>query len=310
MKTRKSSKEKTTTLFNRYVWLVDLVYRSGGITFEEINRRWCKASLNEEGEELPLRTFHNHRAAIEEMFDVMITCNKRDGYKYYIDNSEDMERGGVRTWLLNTFSINNLINESHKLKRRILFEHIPSGQRYLAPIIEAMRDQLTLTIGYQSFGRDEPNSFEIEPFCVKIFKQRWYVVARSPYKKALLIYALDRIQHLQITEKPYKFPQDFQPETFFEYAFGIMVEQEVKPCLVRLKVRGNQRKYLRSLPLHPSQEEANITENDSVFTYYLAPTYDFKQEILAQGEHIQVLEPEWFAKEIKESHKAALDLYE
>jgi hypothetical protein len=73
-----------------------LIYRYGRISFEEINERWQRSSLNEEEEELPLRTFHNHREAIEEMFGVVIDCDKRGGYKYYIDNSDEMEKGGVR----------------------------------------------------------------------------------------------------------------------------------------------------------------------------------------------------------------------
>ncbi|MEG2599782.1 MAG: WYL domain-containing protein, partial [Muribaculaceae bacterium] len=136
--TLKSSKESVSHLFNRYVWLVDTIYRSGRITFEAINEKWYGSVLNESGEDLPLRTFHNHRKAIEQMFDINIECDKRNRYSYYIENTDDMERGGVRSWLLNTFAINNLVNESHKLKHRILFEQIPSGQHYLVPIIEAM----------------------------------------------------------------------------------------------------------------------------------------------------------------------------
>ena len=67
-KTRSSSKSNAATLFNRYVWLVDTIYRAGRITFEEINERWQRSSLNETGEELPLKTFHNHKNAIQQMF--------------------------------------------------------------------------------------------------------------------------------------------------------------------------------------------------------------------------------------------------
>ena len=149
-------------LFNRYIWLVDTIYRAKKITFEEINERWLRTDMSE-GEDLPLRTFHNHRKAIEQMFDINIECNKRGGYYYYIENAEEMERGGVRSWLLNTFAVSNLINESHHLKQRILFENIPSGREYLTHIIEAMRDSQAIEISYQSFTRDEPHTYEIEP---------------------------------------------------------------------------------------------------------------------------------------------------
>jgi predicted DNA-binding transcriptional regulator YafY len=91
-----------------------------------------------------------------------------------------MEHGGLRSWLLNTFAVNHLINESHKLKRRILFENIPSGQQFLTPILEAMRDGRTLEMRYRSFWSDESHDRVIEPYCVKVFKQRWYVLGRVP----------------------------------------------------------------------------------------------------------------------------------
>jgi len=309
MKPRKTSKDKTSHLFRRYVWLVDIVHRYERISFEEISERWRNSSLNEDNEDLPLRTFHNHRVAIEQMFDIIIDCDKRGGYKYYIDNSDDLKKGGVRSWLLNSFAVNHLINESHKLKHRILFEQIPSGQRFLTHIIEAMRDERTLEITYQSFWRDAPNTFEIEPYCVKIFRQRWYVVARNPYYEAIRIYSLDRIQNLQITEKSFKLPESFDPEAFFGYNFGIIVDETITPCTVQLKVFGKQVKYLQTLPLHHSQEETEITDEYSVFSYFITPTFDFRQEILSHGEGIEVISPDWFRNEMVETMRNMNALY-
>jgi hypothetical protein len=306
---RKSSKNNTSNLFNRYVWLIDTIYRREKISFEEINDVWTRSTLNENYEDLPLRTFHNHRQAIEEMFDINIECDKRDGYTYYIENRDDMEKAGIRTWLLNTFAVNRLINESHKLKQRILFEKIPSGQRYLTPIIEAMRDELRLEMTYQSFWRDEPKTTEIEPYCVKIFKQRWYVLARSLDYDALRIYSLDRIYNLRITETSFKLPKDFYPETIFDNAFGIILFDDIAPCIVQLKVFGKQRKYLQTLPLHHSQKESEVTDDYSVFSYFLSPTFDFMQEILSHGENIEVLTPDWFRENIIKSIRNMNNLY-
>ncbi len=78
-------------LFNRYIWLVDTIYQADGITFEEINEKWLRNSMSE-GLDLPLKTFHNHRKAIENTFDINILCDKRGGYKYYIENVDDIEK--------------------------------------------------------------------------------------------------------------------------------------------------------------------------------------------------------------------------
>ncbi|GAB6120591.1 helix-turn-helix transcriptional regulator [Dysgonomonas termitidis] len=298
MGNKKNAKDSTSNLFNRYVWLVDIIYRRGKITFEEINELWQKSSLNLDSEDFPLRTFHNHRGAIEQMFDIIIECDKRDGYKYYIENTGDMERGGVRSWLLNTFAVNNLINESHKLKQRILFEKIPSGQKYLTPIIEAMRDSLSLEVTYQNFWSDSSYTFEIEPYCIKVFKQRWYVMAYSSYKEQILIYALDRIKNISITNNPFRLPEDFDGELFFADSFGIIADDEIPAETVKIKVYKKQDCYIRTLPLHHSQKEEENTPEYTIFSYYIKPTYDFRQELLSHGADIEVLAPEWFREEI------------
>ena len=300
---RSSSKSNTTVLFNRYVWLVDTIYRAGRISFEEINAQWERSSLNDTGEELPLKTFHNHKNAIQQMFDINIECDRRDGYLYYIEHAEDMERGGVRTWLLNTFAVNHLINESHHLKRRILFEEIPSGQRFLTQIIEAMRDNLTLELTYQSFWNNTASTFEVAPYCVKVFRQRWYVVARSLSDERLRVYALDRIQELRTTENAFTLPEDFDPEAYFADSFGVTVDEDCSVERVRVRVQGIQRQYIRTLPLHASQKEVETTEDVSVFEFHLRPTLDFQQELLthavnAEGD-IEVLEPQWLREHMK-----------
>lgn len=295
---KKSSKDTASNLFNRYIWLVDLIYRKEKITFEEINEQWLRSNLNELKEDLPIRTFHNHRKAIEQMFDIDIECDKRNGYQYYIQNAEDMEQGGVRNWLLNTFAVNNLINESHKLKHRILFEQIPSGQKYLTPIIEAMRDNFSIEISYQSFWRKNPHRTEIHPYCVKIFKQRWYVIGFNSYKNQIMIYGLDRIKELIITENKFELPKNFDGESYFLNSFGIIVDDKIKPETVRIKVCKVKNSYIQALPLHHSQKIEEAHPDYTIFKYFISPTFDFQQEILSQGNDFEVLSPQWFRDEI------------
>lgn len=277
-------------LFNRYIWLVDTIYRADGITYEEINEKWLRSSLNE-GDDLPLKTFHNHRKAIEETFDINIVCDKRNGYKYYIENAGDIEKGGVRTWLLNTFAVNNLINESHHLKHRIVFEEIPSGQKYLTPLIEAMRENRSVEITYGSFWTKESFTAEVEPWFVKVFRQRWYLIARNVRKDALRVYALDRITKLEQTENTFVMPSDFSPEEYFYNCFGVIRDEKIPPETVTLRVLKSKRDYIRSLPLHHSQVEVKTEEEYSDFTYYVSPTYDFISEILSHGYEVEVRSP-------------------
>ena len=252
-------------LFNRYIWLVDTIYRANGITFEEINEKWLMNSMSD-GVDIPLKTFHNHRHAIEDIFDINIVCDKKGGYKYYIENADDMEKGGIRTW---------------------------------TPVIEAMRDSLSVEIKYKSFWRQDEYTAEVEPYFVKVFKQRWYLIARNKIKDATRIYALDRIQALTQTGNTFVMPKDFSPEEYFYNCFGIIHDDNCPSETVELKVYGIQREYFRTLPLHHSQEETETEKDYSVFRYYLSPTYDFVQEILSHGCEVEVLSPGHLRDEIR-----------
>ena len=286
----------TATLFNRYIWLVETIYSAGHISMEEINRRWANSQYNELREkELPLRTFHRHKEAIKAIFDIEIKCDRRIGNLYYIANTEDLEEESMRRWLISTFSVNSLLSESRALKQRILFEEIPSGQRYLTQIIEAMRDSRTLELTYQSFWNDTARTVEVAPYCVKVFHLRWYVVARSLDDNNIRIYALDRIHALRTTEHPLVMTDGFDPKSYFAESFGVIVDVHCAVQRVRIRVQGVQRQYMRTLPLHASQREIESSEKSSVFEFYLRPTLDFQQELLthavnAEGD-IEVLEP-------------------
>ena len=309
-------------LLNKYVWLVETIYKAKKITYEEINQSWLDNDLSE-GNPLPLRTFHKWRIAIEEMFGLIIENEQSGRYRYYIQNADELKNGSMRSWLFNTLTVSNLMLDSVSIKDKVLFEEIPDGEQYLPDILEALKKNLVLGMTYQSFTRDEANSFEIEPYCLKAFKQRWYLVARSPYYNKIMIYALDRVQWLGLTEKSFKYPKNFIPEEFFDDCFGIIADQNIKIETVKFKVSAGQANYLRSLRLHQSQHEIDLrslrlhqsqheierTDEYSIFTVRLRPTFDFRQEILSQGSDIEVLEPKWFRDEIAEISKHMWNKY-
>ena len=153
--------------FERYVWLVNLINRNGYIKFEDISRAWAHSHLNSRGSasmqesELPQRTFFNHIDAIFDVFGIEIKCDRYKGY--YIANNEDYEADGIRKWMLETLSLNSLLNETKDMRDRILFEKIPSSQKWLSVIVDAMRDRKAIDMTYQSFGRDEPGRFIAHP---------------------------------------------------------------------------------------------------------------------------------------------------
>ena len=180
---------------------------------------------------------------------------------------------------------------------------------HLSPILAAMKTDTTLRITYQSYWRNESSTFELEPYCVKLFKQRWYLVGRSPHIDQVRIYALDRILNLETLEKKFKMPKKFDGIVFFKDFYGIIANDNAKVETVRLKVSANQSNYLRSLPLHSSQKELIRSGDYSIFELHLCPEFDFQQEILSKTPEIEVLSPDWLREEIAEKVKVMWEKY-
>lgn len=116
---------------NKYVWLMETIHRArkrDGITLKEIQSRWKDSDLCE-GTELSRRTFINNLHSIEELFEISISCGS--GYRYYIEYGDCFEEGSARSWMLNAFSLNAMVGNSHKLKERVLQEDIAEKLRNL-----------------------------------------------------------------------------------------------------------------------------------------------------------------------------------
>lgn len=295
-------------LFNRYIWLVNTISRRGKISLEQINECWLSSPYNESHDTIPERTFHRHKEAIKSLFDIDICCDRSDGNRYYIANSQDLENNYMRKWLLETFAVDLLTREAKHLKERILFEDIPSGQHFLEQIIEAMRDNRTLRLHYRTFG-DSFSNTEVEPYCVKVYARRWYMLSRSLSDRKLRIYALDRVVELHTTENSFSLPQQFDAKSFFEGSYGIIVDENCKSETIRIRVDSHQRNYLRTLPLHSSQQEVETTEESSLFEFFVRPTIDFRQALLSLGDTVEVVYPAHFREQMHSVIQRMNNLY-
>lgn len=292
--------------FNRYVWLIDTIQQHGYLTFSDISDLWQRSAINDDGSPLPERTFFNHRDAILDIFGIEIKFDKVLGY-HIPDDNPDAE--GIRNWLLTSLSVNNLVNECSNMKSRILLENIPSGQRFLSVAIQAMKEEKKLEILYKRFRDSNEQCIELCPYCVKLFKQRWYLLALPTGQKHPKIYSLDRILRMQVTRQDFKMPDGFDASDYFYECFGIVHDDNQPAEKIKLKVWDKQRDYFRTLPLHHSQIETSAEDNYSIFEYKMAPTWDLEMELLQYNDNVEVLEPESLRDMMIEHAWNMLNLY-
>lgn len=295
--------------FNRYIWLLNTLLQHRRLTFEEISYRWKDSYLGD-GKPLALRTFHVHRDAIAELFGVMVKCDPAT-YEYYISSPERLRNDLTRQWLLNSFTISNMIEAGHNMKDRILFEEIPHGTEYIQTVIDAMQQNKELEITYQSYYAEHDETYHLQPYAMKVYNQRWYVVGYIKEKEGIRNIALDRTKELRISSETFLMPEDFEAEEYYANTVGIFVNDKLNPKKVIIRAYGKQVEYLRSLPLHHTQREIQTKHKEfSDFQYNLCLTPELSSHLLAMGENVKVLEPEELRSEIKNRLMATIQNYE
>ena len=297
----------TYTKFKEYIWLVNTIYQARSITLAEINEKWLQTEMSE-GIPLSRTTFHRHRIAIEEIFGLYIDCDRKNGNKYFIGNDYVLQDDSVQNWMLSTLSVSNLLGESMSLSDRILLENIHSGGEKLKQVIKAMKESKRISITYRCYGGHATRTFDLEPYCVKLFGQRWYLLGRFA-DRGMAIFSFDRILEIKMSNEKFKVDEDFDAAKYFSDCFGVMLDENSKPEKVLIRAYGYEPYYLRDLPLHHSQREIQSTEEYCDFELRLKITSDFKSKLLSRGEWIEILEPKALAKEIVEWHQKAIERY-
>lgn len=296
-------------LFQQIIWLADTVYSNKSITLEEIERKWSQSSYNNyKQSRYDKRTFHRHRDLIMELFGIEIKCNRATNEYYIANDVSGKSASGVRAWIINTFALNNLSNLTAGMQERVIFEEIPEGTRYLSTIVNAMRQNRQLVVSYQGFKRPEPHTFFLAPYCLKVFKQRWYLVGKPhdhPEETEPRVYALDRITVLTETTEPFKLPKKFIPQEHFANYYGVFCGSQFKPERIRVRVGENSIPYLRSLALHASQTEPE----PGVFEWFVAPTFDFIQQLRTYGSELEVLAPQSLRDKFAAEAKNLMKMY-
>ena len=302
------SKSSTGYLFECYIWLVNTISR-GPISRKAIDEKWAHASVNDyQTDAIPDSTFHRWRNTVELLFDITIKCNASG--EYYIDGVTDLHRTDLRGRILNLLSVNNMLRDCHEnLRKQILFEPIPAGEEHLETIIAAMRDRQVLELSYQNFVSDKPTVYHVEAYCLKAYRQRWYLIAFAQERNGIRHFSLDRMVQIQPTQDNYTIPDDFDAEEYFSQVCGVTIPK-MQPQEIKIKVSKAIVPYFRTLPIHPSQKEIEVRENDSVFSYYLIPNEEFFRELRAWGVGVLVLSPDRIARDFCAEAKLIYRLYQ
>ena len=294
----------------RYFHIINKLRKSTA-TFKEIDEYLTKQSeLQGYHFNISKRQFQRDLEDIGAIFEIQISYDFRRRV-YTIDDELHSEISQRRLEALDTF---NALKIGENTSKSILFEkRRPIGTEYLFGLLNAINSNLQVRFTYCKFEDDIPSERIIEPLALREFKNRWYIlgneIRKSGEKKEVKTFALDRILELRITKIKFVKPINFDINEQFRYCFGIFAPMDKIPQEVILSFNSYQGKYIKTLPLHETQEVLKDNEHEFLIKLKLFITPDFFMELLSYGENVKVIQPESLIADMKKSYQKALQRY-
>ena len=183
--------------------------------------------------------------------------------------------------------------ESKPERQLIWFEQVPDyvGAQFLGPLYQAIRARQVLVVRYRPFGAPAAWEATVQPYLLKQFNQRWFLIGEGTGRPGLSNYALDRIENIMPSSEPYLPPPGNLASRFADVV-GVSVPAEGSaPDLVQLRFRAGRGQYVRTKPLHHSQQVTAETPEILAITLRVAPTPELETLLLSFGDDVEVLAP-------------------
>lgn len=253
------------------------------------------------------RTLQRDLKEIRNVFGIDIEYSKTNK-GYYISQSETENMNFQR--MIEAFDMFNSLNLAQDLTPFIHLEkRRPQGTENLYGLLHAIKNKLKIKFTYQKFWEEEVSQRLVEPYALKEFKNRWYILAKDSKDNNIKSFALDRLTNLEITTQHYQYPDNYSIEQNYRYCFGIISPNGSAPQDIILSFDPFQGKYIKTLPLHETQEVLVDNDQETRIKLKLCLTHDLLMELLSFGDNMKVIEPKKLSDEIKEAHKKAYKQY-
>lgn len=184
-----------------------------------------------------------------------------------------------------------------------------AGMDFLGPLLEAIRSTTRCLLVYQRFQSDIAKSYFFHPYVLKQYRHRWYVIGYREDRNEVGIFSLDRIRELELLNESFELSKNFSAEDYFKYSFGITVQPQEKPHKIRLKFNKTEAPFIKSQPLHQSQEIVEENENFMILEIYCWIGFELTNAILGYGSRVEVISPPELRNQIRSEYQNALALF-
>ena len=231
------------------------------------------------------RTMQRDFGLIDEMFGIVIRNDKSRGY--YIAELDEMT-DNYKELLLN-FELLSSINTDSVLQKYVLAEHRRNAIRHelIAPLLKAIRKRNPIEFDYTLVRHNGKIVHKrLMPHFLKESQYRWYLIGYDTDGK-LKSFGVDRISAINILEDT-QFLRDEHIDipALFRESYGIWNNPEDPVEEIVLKYDSVDGAFVKTLPLHHSQQILSEDETGITVKLRLRITNDFVMELLSRSRSV------------------------
>jgi predicted DNA-binding transcriptional regulator YafY len=290
----------------RDLWIYQTIKNNRYISFQELEDRFKNnKSFAEDAVGFSKRTFHRDSNDIEDFFGIHISYDKANK-GYYIE--DDALKPNVDL-LIDSYNLINTIQIFKNYQNFLLAEKRKTGTHHLLFLMDAIQKRLRVQFDYEKFTEKFHSTRLVDPYFLKEFKNRWYLIGKDKEDNKIKSFGLERITNLTTTPSVFDYPKNFDPEEYYKDCFGIFHLSDVEPEEVILSFKPLKGKYIESQRLHDSQELIKSNNDEYRIRLKVQITYDFIMEVISHGNEVKVIKPVRLRNEVKSKLQEALEQY-
>jgi predicted DNA-binding transcriptional regulator YafY len=172
-------------------------------------------------------------------------------------------------------------------------------------LIEAMDKKRICKISYKSIMTKRAKTFYVKPLKIFSYYDALYVDARlarkpkKPYKEFKYdpLLAVHRIKKIEITERMFQFPKDYDFEKVFNKNFGVIKEGAFK---VEVEFKGYSAEWVKERMWSPDQKIKKMRGGKIKISFSASSELEFVEWLLSFEDEAKLIKPDWLIEKVKD----------
>ncbi|MGQ9707224.1 MAG: helix-turn-helix transcriptional regulator [bacterium] len=197
-------------------------------------------------------------------------------------------------------------NTDIKIDGKIIYDYSLSSKKF-TKIEQAIKLKKQIVITYFSLRTSRLTERAVDPYALIFRRHAWYLIGYCHLRKNIRTFRIERIKQVEVSDKQFERPDDFNIESYFEdawelYKGGELIEARIRfdPRIAPLILEGKR---------HSSQKIEIKRDGSLIYTIRVRGIEEIARWVLSFGRRAEALSPPQLRRYVAEELRGALKNY-